>query len=206
MPLPSSSAVTFLLQQRVLLVCFDSSALQERAAREAAERERLSQQNEAARLAVKQRAELGRQQRQQEEQEEQARRQQRQQQQHQAGGAGGSQYLRRLQARQPGGQQSAAVPEWAKLARPLPPLLLPKGNLSLAKLAAPQERAQAAAAPPPAQSLLEPQLQQACGSGEQQRAGGPVSSGSQMQLGRQQQQQQEQQQGTVRPLGQPLAY
>lgn len=120
--------------------------MQERAAREAAERERLRREGEAACRAARQRAQLERQQ-QQEQAQEHSKLQQRglhaPQQPGSRAAAGGGAYLQRLQGRH--AQQGHApprLPEWAQPARLLPPLLLP-----------------ASASASPAQQDAEPTLQ-----------------------------------------------
>ena len=94
--------------------------MQDRAAREAAERERLRQQNEMARHAARQRALQEKQQQELTQPLTQASHRQRQA----VSTAQSSAYLQRLRGRQPCQQLGhARLPEWARAARPLPPLL-----------------------------------------------------------------------------------
>ena len=94
--------------------------MQDRAAREAAERERLRQQNQVARHAARQRALQEKQQQELTQPLTQASHRQRQA----VSTAQSSAYLQRLRGRQPCQQLGhARLPEWARAARPLPPLL-----------------------------------------------------------------------------------
>ena len=102
---------------------------QERAARQAVERERLRQQNEAARQAARLKAAQEKQRQEQEERERQAATQQAAQRRQLAGSMRSSMYLQRLRVQRAGRQQqqqAGDLPDWAKAARPLPPLLPPK--------------------------------------------------------------------------------
>ena len=103
------------------LACFHlhvpPAALQERAAREAAEHQRLQQQNEATRQAARRRALQTKQQQAQQLAEQLWQPTKRQ------NPLRSSFYMQRLRGRQHGQGESQAVPEWAKAARPLPPLL-----------------------------------------------------------------------------------
>ncbi|KAL4422466.1 hypothetical protein ABPG75_008663 [Micractinium tetrahymenae] len=102
----------------------------ERAAREAAERERLRQENEAARQAAKQRALLDKQRQQEQEAAVEQRARQVLRRPSSGTARGGSAYLQRLQGRQAQQGQVPGVPGWARPARLLPLLLLPGSKSS----------------------------------------------------------------------------
>lgn len=136
-------------------------ALQERAAREAAEKERLLQQNHAARQAAQQRVLQERAQQRLQEQEagQKAAAAKRRP---AAGGVAvrGSMYLQRLRVQKSGHVQGAGLQDWARPARPLPPLLPPKpaaaqaqqqAQVALERAASLQSVALEAAAPAPMQ-------------------------------------------------------